>query len=50
MMTLYQKIIVPLDGSELSDQALQPAMLMAETTGANRQPGALFRSHTRVAG
>ena len=33
-MTLYQKIIVPLDGSELSDQALRPAMLMAETTGA----------------
>ena len=34
MMTLYHKIIVPLDGSELSDQALRPAMLMAETTGA----------------
>ena len=34
MMTLYKKIIVPLDGSELSDQALRPAMLMAETTGA----------------
>ena len=40
-MALYKHIIVPLDGSETSAQALPVARLMARTTGA---PMSLVRS------
>ena len=40
-MALYKHIIVPLDGSETSAQALPVARLMAQTTGA---PMSLVRS------
>ncbi len=30
----YKKILVPLDGSELAERALEPAMQIAEATGA----------------
>lgn len=31
---MYSKILVPLDGSHLAEQALEPALEMARTTGA----------------
>ena len=44
-MALYKHIIVPLDGSELSAQALPVARLMAQTTGA---PMSLVRSASTI--